>query len=42
MKLKIEPCDVPFYPWLFTQENENICPHEDWYANTHSRFIHNS
>lgn len=29
MKLTVGPYDVAFYSWIFTQENENICPHED-------------
>lgn len=42
MKLKVDQYNVAFYFWLFTQENENICQHEDLYANVYSRFIHNS
>lgn len=41
-EVKIDPYDVAFYPWVFTQENENIYPHEDLYPNVYSRFIHNT
>lgn len=29
-------------PGYLPKKNENICPHEDLYANAYSRFIHNS